>query len=119
MRGLDGHRERELVKTFLAGALVRVSVTFTRPGTDPDGNPVRVPADPDTVTLRYQPFPGADITQINYPGDTRIVREDTGAYHSDLDTTGLPGDEFTYVWEGTGNVQAAAEGTFLVQVQFA
>lgn len=107
------------MNTFLAGALVRVTVTFTRPGTDDGGNPIRVPADPDTVTLRYQPFPGADIAEITYPGDTRIIREDTGAYHSDLDTTGSPGDEFTYVWTGTGNVQAAGEGTFLVRVQFA
>lgn len=99
------------MKTFLAGSLVRVTVTFTLA----DGTP----ADPDTVTLRYQPFPGADITEITYPGDTRIIREDTGTYHSDLDTTGSPGDEATFVWIGAGNVQAAAEGTFLVQVQFA
>jgi hypothetical protein len=96
------------VNTYLAGTDVTVSVQFTVAG---------VPSDPSTVTLRYQPYPGADITEIDYP-DTRIIRDSEGAYHSNLDTTGSPGDEATYVWVGTGDCQAAAEGAFLVKPQF-
>lgn len=102
------------MNTWLAGSLVRVSAAFTVP----DGTVNGRPADPAAITLRYQPYPGAEVVEVAYP-DAPVTRDGTGLYHADLDTTTSPGGKFTYVWAGAGTVQAAGEGMFTVRTQFA
>jgi hypothetical protein len=85
----------------MSGSLVRTSAAFA----DINGNP----ADPTTVTLKYKPGAGSTTT-VTYPSSP-VVKDSTGAYHADLDTTGWTGpDDLLYAteWTGTGNVQAIA-----------
>jgi hypothetical protein len=102
--------------TYLAGSLVRVatyagSVASPVGGfTDSDGNLV----DPEQVTLKYQPGATAEVVTVTYPSPP-TTRDGTGLYHADLDTTGFPTDTWTYLWEGSGGAQAAADSTFGVQ----
>lgn len=84
---------------YMSGSLVRSSAAFT--------NLAGSPADPTTITLKYRAGAGS-ITTVVYPS-APIIRDGTGAYHADLDTTGWngPGDQlWTTEWIGTGNVQA-------------
>jgi hypothetical protein len=102
--------------TYLAGSLVRVatyagSVTSPAGGfRDASGNL----GDPDQVVLKYQPGATAEVVTVTYPA-TPVIRDAAGLYHADLDTTGFPTDTWTYLWEGSGGVQAAAEAAFQVQ----
>ena len=83
----------------MSGSLVRTSAAFA----DITGTP----ADPSTVTLKYKTGAGS-VTAATYPASP-IVRDSTGAYHADLDTTGWTGpDDLLYAteWTGTGNIQA-------------
>jgi hypothetical protein len=102
--------------TYLAGSLVRVatyagSVASPVGGfSDSDGSL----GDPAQVTLKYQPGSEAEVVTAVYPSPP-VVRDGTGLYHADLDTTGFPAGTWTYLWEGSGGVQAAADSTFGVQ----
>jgi hypothetical protein len=102
--------------TYLAGSLVRVanyagSVTSPAGGfCDSNGNL----GDPAQVTLRYQPGTDAETVTVTYPASP-VVRDGAGLYHADLDTTGFPAGTWTYVWEGSGGVQATAQAAFAVQ----
>jgi hypothetical protein len=102
--------------TYLAGSLVRVatyagSVTSPVGGFCDSGGSL---GDPVQVTLKYRPGVAAEVVTVTYP-NALITRDGTGLYHADLDTTGFPTDTWTYVWEGSGGVQAAAEAAFGVQ----
>ena len=91
----------------MSGSLVRTSAAFA----DITGTP----ADPSTVTLKYKTGAGS-VTTATYPSSP-IVRDSTGAYHADLDTTGWAGpDDLLYAteWAGTGNVQAIGSDYFQV-----
>jgi hypothetical protein len=108
------------VNTYLAGNIVRVATysgTISAPaGGFQDQN--GVPADPTVITLSYRPGPGAAEVTIIYP-DARIVRDGAGLYHADLDTTGTsPSATWTYLWDGTGAIQAAAANAFIVTAPF-
>lgn len=62
--------------------------------------------DPTAVTLKI-----ADPTgQVTTPA---AIRDSTGFYHYDVDTTAKPG-LWTYEWIGTGVVQAIAANQFKV-----
>lgn len=102
--------------TYLAGSLVRVA-TYAGGLPDPSGgfrDADGILADPTTVTLKYRPGVNAVVVTVVYPA-APIVRDDTGLYHADLDTTGASTDDWTYEWIGTGEVQAIADRTFHVQ----
>jgi len=87
------------MNVYMSGSLVESLAAFV--------NAAGSPADPTTITFKFRPGSGA-ITTIVYP-DARIVRDGTGAYHSNVDTTGWAGPGnllYTTEWIGTGNVQA-------------
>jgi hypothetical protein len=76
------------------GALVRESEAFTSLATG-------LPADPAVVTLSWEVVPNGtgspgSATTWTYLGTGAIVKDSTGNYHADLDTTGKPGQ-----WQGS------------------
>lgn len=103
--------------TYLAGSLVRVA-TYAGTALSPVGgfcDSGGSPGDPAQVTLKYQPGTGdTPVVTVTYPASP-IIRDGAGLYHADLDTAGYPTDTWTYLWEGSGGVQAAAEAAFGVQ----
>lgn len=68
--------------------------------------------DPTTVVFKLRSPRGA-VTRLEYGVDTALVRESVGRYYSDVDLN-LPGT-WCYRWEGTGTLQAAEEGTIVVE----
>jgi hypothetical protein len=103
--------------TYLAGSLVRVA-TYTGGLANPVGgfrDANGVLADPSQITLKYQPGVDAEPVTVVFPASP-VIQDGTGLYHADIDTTGADTDTWTYLWQGTGSVQAVAEGTFGVQV---
>lgn len=93
--------------TYMSGTLVRSKAAFT----DVTG----AAADPTTVTLKYRKGAGATTTVV-YPS-APIIKDATGAYHADLDTTGWagPGNLVELAqWQGTGTVQAIAVDSWLI-----
>ena len=85
----------------MSGTLVRSSAAFA----DITG----AAADPGTITFKYKSGAGSTTT-VTYPSSP-IVKDSTGHYHADLDTTGWAGpDDLLYAteWTGTGTVQAIA-----------
>ena len=75
---------------YARGALVRVQVKFTRN---------RTFADPDGVNLRVRPPRQHRTTRI-YGIDAAIVKDSTGVYHADLDTTPAVPGVWRYHWGG-------------------
>ena len=71
--------------------------------------------DPTTVKFAFQVEGGApNIATYGTPASFGvIVRDSTGNFHIDIDTTGKPG-LWTWVWVGSGAVQTRAEGTVVV-----
>jgi len=72
-------------------------------------------ADPSVVVFAYQ-VGSNPVQQVTYNAPTSwgtIVKDGTGLYHVDVDTTGQAG-VWTYAWVGTGNVQTRAEGQLMV-----
>jgi hypothetical protein len=103
--------------TYLTGSLVRVA-TYSGLIASPTGGFRDINgnlADPVTVTLKYRPGAAATTIVVVYP-TFPIVKDGTGLYHADLDTTGqlIPFDEWAYEWIGVGSIQAAAKTTFEV-----
>lgn len=76
------------------GTLVRVQVSFTQKGNF---------ADPAGVNLRFRP-PRQHRTTWIYGVDAAIVKDSTGVYHADLDTTPVVPGVWRYHWEGNGAV---------------
>ena len=90
-----------MLNRYDQGQLVRVSVAFT--------NAAGQAADPDTVTLTYRTKGGAVVTKTS----PDVVRDSTGNYHCDIDTTGAAG-MYRYRFAGAGAVIAAAQSEFSV-----
>ena len=84
--------------TYDIGDQIQVQVNFT----DLNNNPI----DPTTVTFKYA-IPGG------IPTTGTATKQSTGVY-TGLITTTIAGT-YTYRFEGTGAVIAAAESTFLVR----
>ena len=98
------------------GSLVRISTS------PPFQNLSGVNTDPTDVYLEWQILPqsgvwSATTTWHFQPPSTSvtgsIVRDSTGTFHADLDTTGQPG-LWTYRWRGEGAIQAVFDGSFYV-----
>jgi hypothetical protein len=82
-----------MANVYPAGSLVRESQVFTDLTT---GNPV----DPAVVKIQWEVVPNGtgspgSITTWTYLGTGNIVKDTTGKYHADFDTTALPGQ-----WQG-------------------
>ena len=93
------------VNRYTQGALVRVRGTFT----DSTGALV----DPAVIKLNYDANGGTE-TALTYPADAAVVRDSTGAYHCDIDTTAA-GGIYKYRWWSTGSGQASGRGQFIVE----
>lgn len=85
------------------GSLVRVKVAFT----DSSGNA----QDPTAVYLKTKSGKTATTVQATTATNPAIVKDSTGNYHYDIDTTGEPG-RWTYRWWSTGTGQAASDSFF-------
>lgn len=91
------------MNTYQIETLLRLNVTFY----DVAAN---LPADPTTIAL-FVEDPDGVVTEID---PLLIVRTGTGAYYSNFLPSG-PG-EWTYKWQGTGNVVATSrDKRFLVK----
>jgi hypothetical protein len=93
----------------IEGTVVRFYTST--PFTDITGSP----ADPTNVIFAYQ-VGSNPVQQVTYGTPASwgtIVRDSTGTYHVDIDTTGSPG-AWTWTWAGTGAVQVRTEGQILV-----
>lgn len=88
--------------SILAGNVVQVYNKFK----DKHGtliNPTAV-----EVTIRY---PDLSETTFVYGVDAEVVRESTGVYYINIDTTGLAGD-FDAKWVSTGVGQGVSQTSF-------
>lgn len=92
------------MNTYTDGELVKCTGTFK------DENDVV--ADPSTVTFVYETPAGA-VTELVYGTDAEVVKDSTGVYYVNLDTTGVPGT-WKYRFFSSGNGQAAAQSKFKV-----
>lgn len=95
--------------TVIAGTLVRfyTSTPFT--------NISGTVTDPTEVKFGYT-VNGGPPTTFTYGVGAQVVRDSTGTYHIDIDTTGLSGT-WTYTWVGYGGVQTRSEGQLIVSPQ--
>jgi hypothetical protein len=95
-----------VANVYPAGSLVRESQTFTDLTT---GNPT----DPAVVKIQWEIVPNGtgspgSITTWTYGGTGSVVKDSTGHYHADLDTTtgsGTPPGQWQGEWispPGTG-----------------
>ena len=84
------------------GDAVRLEASFT----DMAG----VPTDPTTVELRIRK---GDGTVVEVTGAS-ITKDSAGEYHYDLSLADAPSGIWVYVFEGTGTVQQAGKGVFVV-----
>lgn len=85
---------------YTAGNLIRITVAFTAVATT-------ALIDPTTVILNLK-SPDGTIQSLA----TSIVRDSVGTYHADFLPTQV--GIHIYEWEGTGVVQVASLGQFLV-----
>jgi hypothetical protein len=83
---------------YLQGSLVTVSAAFIDDVT-------RTPVDPSSITLKIGTGPMAE-TVYTYGSGNVIVRDATGVYHAEIDTTSFVAGIWYYQWDGTGNCQA-------------
>lgn len=83
------------------GDVVRLTANFT--------NLSNTATDPTAVALRVKQ-PDGTVVVYNYPAT--IAKDSTGQYHYDLSIA--ESGDYYYRYEGTGAVQAAAEGLFHV-----
>ena len=106
---------------LIAGMLLRVSTNSSNPAI-PDGFISEVtnePVDPNVVQLKVSVNGGAPTTYTYGSGPT-IVRDGTGLYHANLDSTGLAGT-WTVEWIGDPDgtpvqvCQAVIASTFSVE----
>lgn len=89
--------------TFDIGDLVRLSAAFSVNQQD---------TDPTTLTLKILTPNGVEASHV-YGTDLAVVKDAVGHFHFDLNVT-MAGAHY-YRWQGTGNAQAALEGSFYVQ----
>lgn len=92
-----------MTNKYDVGDQVRLEVTFK------DEN--ETPTDPSVVVCRYRQ-PNGNTTSLEYGADEGVTRASAGAYYANV-VADLPGT-WSYRWEGTGTLTAAAEGTFTV-----
>jgi len=93
-----------MANVYPAGSLVRQSESFTDLTTG-------LLTDPATVKIQWEVVPNGtgspgSITVWTYLGTGSIVKDSTGKYHADLDTTALSGQ-----WQGEWIVPPGAGQT--------
>jgi hypothetical protein len=96
------------LNTYMSGSLVTTTAQFV--------NALGVNADPSTITLKYRAGAGSVIVELY--GSSAVVRNGTGNYSFNIDTTGWAGPGlllYTTEWIGTGNVQAINPGYWQVE----
>jgi hypothetical protein len=93
------------INEYVEREMVRVTNVFTNDG---------APYDPTNIWLEVRKPDGTTTTYQFGGGGSPIVKDSTGNYHADLDTTDLPG-YWDYKWYSTGTGPAAAQGTFYVK----
>jgi hypothetical protein len=108
------------VNRYLSGNTVRVA-TYSGPVNSPAGGFRDASGnltDPGMVTLSWRTGQEQPVQSTTYPSSL-IVKDGTGLYHADLDTSGATTiDTWTYEWSGAGGVQAAAVNSFAVTIPF-
>lgn len=85
------------------GDAVRLSVVFKTLST-------MVALDPSTVVLKVEKPDGTEV-QYQYLTDGSLIKDSVGNYHLDYVVT--QGGMHYYKWIGSGNMNAAEEGSFL------
>ena len=90
------------MNSYDKGDLVRLTATFT--------NSAGVATDPTTVTCRVKSPTTTTVYTYN-PGT--VLKDSTGVYHLDVSASAV--GQWYYRWEGTGAVEQADEGTFVVE----
>lgn len=103
--GIGFGPEIEHSSSYLAGSLLTIEFACT-------DEVLQALADPTVVTLSVSIDEGPS-TVYTYGVGSVIVRDSTGSYHVELDSTGLSGT-WLYAVRGTGSVQAIAVSGFVV-----
>jgi hypothetical protein len=83
---------------YLQDSLITVTAAFI-------DNVTRTPTDPTVVTLKIGTGP-MNETVYTYGVGAMIIRDATGNYHADIDTTSFAPGVWYYLWAGTENCQA-------------
>lgn len=96
-----------------AGGLISVAATFTNAAVPP------VPTDPTAVTFTWSVVDEATrqtvVAGASYPNlDSHIIHDSQGAFHVQIDTTGIPG---LLLWRftGTGAVEQVWSGQLVIR----
>ena len=92
------------MNTYTDGELVKCTGTFTTEAGDAQ--------DPTGVRFVFE-TPAAQVTEYVYGTDVQVVKDSTGIYHVNLDTTDKPGT-WKYRFYSTGTGQSAAQAKFKV-----
>jgi hypothetical protein len=96
------------LNVYISGTLVRSVAAFV--------NTAGAAADPDVITLKYRKDAGSTTT-VTYPS-APIVKDATGGYHADLDSTGFAGPGYQLwqaQWQGTGAVVAIGDDAWNIE----
>ena len=97
-----------MITRFDQGDLVRVSATFTDVGTG-------LAADPTSVFFDWVEESDGTVTQLIYGTDADLVKDSTGNYHVDINTSTI-GGIVTWRFYSTGTDQySATEDSFYVR----
>ncbi len=90
--------------TYPIGAVVQVATLFATDG---------VAVDPMGVSFTYLPVASGTPVTLVYGSDAALVKDSTGNYHVNLDTTSYSG---SWKWRffSTGTGQSSAQGSFYV-----
>jgi hypothetical protein len=93
-----------MANTYIAGQFIRFTATFT---VEPSG----ADSDPTEILFLYSVNGGATVQYEYSPGGGlgTIIRDSTGNYHIDVDTTGLAGG-WEYEWASKGAPQVISPG---------
>ena len=92
--------------SYARGQLVRCSVQFVNKTSG-------AAVDPATVSFEYRVGSGSVTTYV-YGTNNQLVKDSTGNYHVDLDTSSASGDWY-WRFSSTGVNQGAVEGKFTVK----
>jgi len=92
------------MNTYTEGELIKCTGTFT--------DEASVVQDPTGVRFVFE-TPAGVVTEYVYGTDVEVVKDSTGVYHVNLDTTDKPGT-WKYRFYGTGTGQSAGQNKFKV-----
>ncbi len=93
-----------LLTTYPIGEVVQIATLFATDG---------VAVDPAVVKFSYKPVALGTATTLTYGTDAALVKDSTGNYHVNLDTTSY-GGQWQWRFFSTGTSQSAVAGSFYV-----